>query len=122
MTLQEFKAWFEGYTESMAKAPTEKQWARVKARVKEIDGTVITQRVFVDHYYPPYRRIYDGWQPVYGTAGVATAAGKTQTVYNGLSGMSGSNQSFAVTRDASGFSSLIARAYFGRAEACDGSA
>ncbi len=38
MQVCEFKAWFEGFTEDMTKLPTVKQWARVKARVKEIDG------------------------------------------------------------------------------------
>ena len=38
MHLQEFKAWFEGYTEAMKGAPTEKQWARIKEQVKKIDG------------------------------------------------------------------------------------
>lgn len=114
MTLQEFKAWFEGYTESMAKAPTEKQWARVKARVKEIDGTTITQRVFVDHYYPPYRRYFDGWQYACGTAG------SPQHVYNGVSGMGGSNQLLAGASDKAAFSSLAAMADLGRAEALNG--
>lgn len=55
MTLSEFKAWFEGFTECMEASPDEKQWERIKARVKEIDGVAITKTVFVDHYYPPYR-------------------------------------------------------------------
>ncbi len=42
MTLQEFKAWFDGFTENIGEAPTKKQWARIKARVNEIDGTAIT--------------------------------------------------------------------------------
>ena len=39
MQVSEFKAWFEGFTGAVAKLPTEKQWARIKARVDEIDGT-----------------------------------------------------------------------------------
>ena len=60
MTLSEFKAWFEGFTESMAGAPDEKQWERIKSRVKEIDGVAITKTVYVDRYYPPYRGYFDG--------------------------------------------------------------
>lgn len=33
MTLNEFKAWFEGFTDGMADAPTPEQWAKVKAKV-----------------------------------------------------------------------------------------
>ena len=43
MTLSEFKAWFEGYTEGLDGAPTEKQFKRIKAKVAEITGTPITQ-------------------------------------------------------------------------------
>lgn len=70
MTLAEFKAWFEGFTESMDGAPDEKQWDRIKARVKEIDGVNITQPVFIDRYVYPYRRYYDGvwWGTGYSTA------------------------------------------------------
>lgn len=64
MTLAEFKAWFEGFTEDMDGAPNEKQWKRIKARVKDIDGVAITKTVFVDRYLPsypePYRRYWGG--------------------------------------------------------------
>lgn len=61
MTLAEFKAWFEGFTESMDGAPDDKQWKRIKARVKEIDGVAITKTVFVDRYIPaPYRPYWSG--------------------------------------------------------------
>jgi hypothetical protein len=58
MTLAEFKAWFEGFTEGMEAAPDEKQWERIKARVKEINGVAVTKTVFVDHYVEPYRRYW----------------------------------------------------------------
>ena len=55
MTPQEFKAWFDGFTEAVDKAPTQKQWARIKERVAEIDGKAVTERVYVDRYlYPTY--------------------------------------------------------------------
>jgi len=54
MTLAEFKAWFEGFTEDMDEVPTKKQWARIKVRVKEIDGSVTTERIFIDRYFDRY--------------------------------------------------------------------
>jgi hypothetical protein len=60
MNLQEFKAWFEGFTESLENTPNENQWERIKNRVKEIDGQTITERVYIDKYIPyfPYRYPY----------------------------------------------------------------
>lgn len=52
MTLSEFKAWFEGFTETMDGPPSLKQWERIQARVKEITGSPVTERVFVDRYWP----------------------------------------------------------------------
>ena len=61
MTPQEFKSWFDGFTEAFgdSNVPTQKQWARIKDRVNEIDGRAVTERVFIDRYnpwktYPPY--------------------------------------------------------------------
>jgi hypothetical protein len=58
MTLQEFKAWFQGYTEDMKSTPTKEQWAKIKLRVGEIDGTVTTYPVFIDRYVKPYYTEY----------------------------------------------------------------
>jgi hypothetical protein len=52
MTQEEFKAWFEGFCEGISGTPTEKQWKRIQARVKEIDGTRITEHIFVQRYDP----------------------------------------------------------------------
>lgn len=52
MTLSEFKAWFEGFSEGIDKAPTEKQFAKIKAKVALIDGTPVTYPIFVDRYWP----------------------------------------------------------------------
>jgi hypothetical protein len=53
MTPGEFKAWFDGFVEAFdGKAPTGKQWTRIKERVAEIDGRPITERVFVDRWWP----------------------------------------------------------------------
>ncbi len=54
MTMQEFKAWFEGFTESMSGPPNKKQWERIKERVGQIDGVATTQRIFIDRYWPTY--------------------------------------------------------------------
>jgi hypothetical protein len=54
MTLQEFKAWFEGFTENMSGAPNKDQWKRIRARVGEIDGVAITEKVFIERYWPYY--------------------------------------------------------------------
>lgn len=67
MTLSEFKAWFEGFTEDMDARPTEKQWKRIKARVKEIDGTAITREVYYRNW--PY------WGPYYYAASPYSASG-----------------------------------------------
>lgn len=50
MTPQEFKAWFDGFTEGVAGLPNEDQWARIKARVSQIDNTPTTYPVYVDRY------------------------------------------------------------------------
>jgi hypothetical protein len=76
MTLSEFKAWFEGFTEGMDAAPDEKQWDRIKARVKDIDGVAVTRTVFVDRYVTPYRPYWTGLD-VFG----ATAIGSGNTSF-----------------------------------------
>lgn len=60
MTPIEFKAWFDGFSEGIDKAPTQKQWARIKERVAEIDGTPITETHFIDRYWPNYHPVYVG--------------------------------------------------------------
>jgi hypothetical protein len=58
MTLQEFRAWFDGFTENMSEIPTKLQWDRIKSRVKEIDHVAITYPVYIERYwrnvYPQY--------------------------------------------------------------------
>jgi len=62
MTLSEFKAWFEGFSEGIDTAPTEAQFAKIKAKVALIDGAPITYPVFIDWY----RHYYDGiWTAPY---------------------------------------------------------
>lgn len=43
MTIHEFRCWLEGFSESIAEAPTALQWARIQERLKSVGdgGTVI---------------------------------------------------------------------------------
>jgi hypothetical protein len=59
MTLSEFKAWFEGFSEGIDKAPTEKQFAKIKAKVADIDGAPVSYPVFVHRYWNQYRHWSD---------------------------------------------------------------
>src|SRR4051812_18365479 len=79
MTPQEFKAWFEGFTEAFDRIPTKAQWARVKERVAEIDGKPVTERIYLDRYwnYPrPHWDIY----PRYATFNTSAVGMTTNTV------------------------------------------
>lgn len=73
MTLAEFKAWFEGFTESMDGTPSAKQWKRIKARVKEIDGAPITERVYIDRYRPNSIPYWQGPVTICGDSSNASA-------------------------------------------------
>ncbi len=42
-TIEEFKAWLDGFTESMKGAPSEKQWKRIQEKLKEVQPTAIYQ-------------------------------------------------------------------------------
>lgn len=74
MTVSEFKAWFEGFTETLEGPPNQKQWDRIKARVKEVDGVVTTYPVYVERYRP-----YSG--PYWTTLNIS---GGTSTTTTGL--------------------------------------
>lgn len=58
MNTQEFKAWFEGFTESMNGVPSKKAWERIKSRVAEITEKPTEIRYFYDHYWRPYLHTY----------------------------------------------------------------
>lgn len=63
MTPSEFKAWFEGFTESMDGPPSLKHWEKIQARVKQITGHPVSYPVFVDRYWT---QPHQWWQsPVY---------------------------------------------------------
>lgn len=60
MQLSEFKAWFEGFTESMNGPPNAQQWERIKSKFKEIDGNSITYPVFIGRYVYPCKYWWEG--------------------------------------------------------------
>lgn len=88
MTLSEFKAWFEGYTEGLDGAPTEKQFKRIKAKVAEITGTPLTQTVFVDRYRDYWRDAFR-YPYVSYSAGSATGHGGVGTATFGQFSVAG---------------------------------
>ena len=51
MTLEEFKAWFEGYCEAIEGAPTPAQWEKVKAKLA--DTVALRVPVGPTYYNPP---------------------------------------------------------------------
>lgn len=121
MTLSEFKAWFEGFTESMEVAPTEAQFAKIKAKVALIDGAVTTYPVFIDRYWrqgfprpwPYYAPNYPYWTST--TGGSIGAGTFTMGASGGVSG-----SSYALSGDehvSPTFDSHGAMLALGRAEA-----
>jgi hypothetical protein len=111
MTPQEFKAWFDGFTEALSGVPTKAQWARIKERVGEIDGKPVTERVFIDRYYPQYMPYYRSYG-LYGT-GACNTMSTLNAVGQNLS--AASNNMNVLT--AGSFSSANAMADLGRADA-----
>ncbi len=85
MIPSEFKAWFEGFTESMDGPPSLKQWERIQARVKQITGTPTSYPVFVDRYRPMWldNHFYTGSPlPQVGTVTCLSAQGVNGNVGN----------------------------------------
>jgi hypothetical protein len=108
MTPNEFKAWFDGFTEAFeGRIPTKAQWGRIRDRVAEIDGKAVTERVYVDRYWPTHLRL-PPWTTYYGTTGGVGAA--TTNLQNA------SNQYLLAAHGCS-FNSSHAMAELGRAEA-----
>ena len=90
MTPLEFKAWFDGFSEGIDKAPTQKQWVRIKERVTEIDGHAITERIFVDRYRHYSHSTYPYYSPGLWTTGntmASTAVSVSAPVFNSLAAM-----------------------------------
>lgn len=78
MTLSEFKAWFEGFSEGINGAPTEAQFDKIKAKVAEINGVALTREVVVERYRDIWSQpLYPRHVPVWygGNYGLAATAG-----------------------------------------------
>jgi hypothetical protein len=111
MTPSEFKAWFDGFTEAFeGRIPTKAQWGRIKDRVAEIDGKAVTERVYVDRYWPTYVKTYPMYSPTWTTTtcgGVGAAS----------SGTSYNTTTVLPQNGLQVFNSTLAMADLGRAEA-----
>lgn len=91
MTPQEFKAWFDGFTEALEGTPSDKQWDRIKARVAEIDNTPVTYHRYVDRYWQPYYRTY--WSGSAGGAGIWSGSSGAGVISGSCTG--GNDTNFA---------------------------
>jgi hypothetical protein len=108
MTPQEFKAWFDGFTESLDNTPNEKQWKRIKERVAEIDGKPITEQVFIDRWWPQWH--YHSMLPCYSPNPL-----HWPTVVCNTGGVQLSNN-VSMLADGGSFDSCVAMNALGRAE------
>ena len=61
MTVNEFKAWFEGFTESMERVPTKAQWNRIKEKIDSVDDMPTSHAVFIERHLQPYRTYWSTW-------------------------------------------------------------
>jgi hypothetical protein len=113
VTPNEFKAWFDGFTEAFEnRIPTKAQWTRIKDRVAEIDGKSITERVYVDRYWPQYYP-YTARPVYYGMNSSSTAA---YSASNNLLNAQNYQQAAVANQQ---FNSLNAMNALGRAEAAE---
>jgi hypothetical protein len=103
MTPREFKAWFEGFTEAFTGCPTKAQWARIKERVGEIDGVAVTERIYLDRYWPSYYPTYPYWStittstPLTSASYVTCSSAQSNQVFNATSAMYVLGQADAVS-------------------------
>jgi hypothetical protein len=82
MTNNEFKAWFEGFSEGVSWTPTREQWEKVVAKVKMIDNMpLFPQIVYRDRWLPTYPGYYSAGS----TMGSAQAAMNTAIKLQGSS-------------------------------------
>jgi hypothetical protein len=55
MSPQEFKAWFEGFSENMDSAPTQKQWKKIQEKIKLIDNAPVQiVKEYRPYWYPTW--------------------------------------------------------------------
>lgn len=113
MTPQEFKAWFDGFTEAIDKAPTQKQWDKIKERVSEIDGRQTSYPIYVDRYVRP---AYPHWYP-YGISPMCNISGLGVVTTNSTQFASGSPARGVQPSANNSFDSLTAMNALGKADA-----
>ena len=53
MTLNEFKAWFEGFQEGIDVTPTLPQWNRIREKINEVEEKPTIKPV----EFPPFKKI-----------------------------------------------------------------
>ena len=56
MTLEEFKAWMEGFEEAIEDNPTPKQWKKIKEKLSMVNN--IPHTIWVDRYIHPNWKDY----------------------------------------------------------------
>lgn len=88
MTLSEFKAWFEGFTDCMDGAPSEKQWKKITAKVGEITGAPITREVYIQSYRD-VRPYWNSWPNPIVTFASGIASSEGTVCMNGADGLIG---------------------------------
>lgn len=57
MTLNEFKAWLDGFTDAIGDAPTPEQWAKIKAKLDVVQPFAIPNPMpppIIGPYYSPH--------------------------------------------------------------------
>lgn len=75
MTLKEFNAWLDGFSESIDGSPTAKQWEKIQKRIKQIepDKEIQIERIRErDYWYP--RPWYPTWVSSGTTYGTGTSS------------------------------------------------
>lgn len=123
MTLSEFKAWFEGFTESMDGPPGIKQWERIQARVKEITGTPVTYPAYFHQYLrtvPTPYYAYPTWVGGVGMGQTSATSQVTGTTSNQISWNNAMQSAAAITDGMGGspqFDSHAAMNALGKADA-----
>lgn len=122
MTLNEFKAWFDGFTEDMEGPPKAKQWARIQERVKEITGNPVSYPVYVDRYW---NRPQPYWYLGGPAIGVGLSAAQNHTGLQGAAAQSihkvqcGDDVTRAAQAKAGSFDIIQAMYAAGKADAAD---
>ena len=78
-TPQEFRAWFEGFTESIeeGEVPTRKQWDRIKKKIKEIYFPYVWNQTY---YYPVYPYPYTTFNTINCVSATYTNASSPELV------------------------------------------